>query len=615
MGSDENCDDEFECSECDFKCTSEIEIIQHSAMHQSPSNNNCDNSNISPYSTHIEDESKEDDTVITLQAKVSSEKEMGSCNRLTETSEINALDPCKYEVKREPSSHEFISTTKILSESEIANKRIQLEDMDIKQESCPNYSSNKINEYVNIYIDQDRLGIGSMPSKNIIIYGRESMHSAYNNVNKSTEDKHLSIKTIVEEYGSMSCQSDLLHYDMSLTNSSQSLPPHKRSGRGRPKKDPDHKSSIELEIDNTGIYIPPGWDRKLYMRTTLCNGQLRYDCYYYTESGKQIRSKRLAYEYYANKNHLAKVDIEKLNFSISHTIMKPNQPFLEVYLDNTGIYIPEGWQRKIYINEQKNYYVNYLNAEGSRFGCKSDVYAYQSNYDSNKEKQIDVDEMNFSRGIRNRISLKKGYQSVQALEKTMTNRFRHNEYGTIKYCNPLGKKEKKVGKIEIEIDNTGKYIPEGWQRKAYKYTKGAYKDQHVVRYISPLGKTFCSKKLVSEYIVKSESNGISELINVDKMDFSWKSHMKHRNALGKIEIQIDNTGKYIPEGWQRKAYKYTKGAYKGLHVVRYISPLGKTLRSKTQVSEYIERLENNECMEPINVDNMDFSWKSHLEQE
>ncbi|CAL4065651.1 unnamed protein product [Meganyctiphanes norvegica] len=402
------------------------------------------------------------------------------------------------------------------------------------------------------------------------------MHSAYNNVNISTEDGNFSTKTFVEDSESISCHSDPLQNYMSLTNTSQGLPPHKRSHE-------HNTSTIEVEIDNTGIYIPPGWNRKVYMRTTICKGQLRYDCYYYTESGKQIRSKKDAYKY-ANKKHLLDVDIEKLNFTVSQTTMKPDRPTLIVYLDNTGIYIPEGWQRKIYHNGQKTYHVKYINAEGRRFACKSDVaYAYKSNVDSIKENQIDVEEMDFSRGIKSQLSL-----------------------------NSHMKHRNSLGKIEIKVDNTGKYIPIGWQRKAYKFTQGGLKGRHTVRYITPLGKNLCSKKLVSEYIEKLESNGIMQHIDVDKMDFSWKSQMKHKNTLGKIEIQVDNTGKYIPEGWQRKVYKFTRGVHKGKHRVRYISPLGRGLCSKKLVSEYIEKIESNVFMEPIDVDKMDFSWISHM---
>ncbi|CAL4195372.1 unnamed protein product [Meganyctiphanes norvegica] len=791
--SDENCDDEFECSECDFKCTNEIDIIQHSAMHQSTSNNTVDISNSILYGTYIEDESNENDTVFTLQTNVSSGKEIVSGSRFAEeTSEINALDPSKYKLKREPSSHEVISTTKMLHESEIGNRRIKLEDMDIdiKQESCPDSSSHQINEFVNIHNHREQDSLVLMPYKKEHIYVRESMHSAYDNVNISTEHGTFRAQTFVEDSGSISCHSDPLHKDISLTNTSQRLPPHKRLH--------EHKASIEVEIDNTGIYIPPGWKRKVFMKTTLCKGQLRYDCFYYTDLGKQIRCERDAYKY-ANKKHLSEEDIGKLNFTVSQTTMKPDQPILEVDLDNTGIYIPEGWQRKIYHNGQKIYHVNYLNAEGRRFWGKSDIYAYISNSNSIKENQIDVEDMDFSRGIKCQLSLKNKFESVLEqvkiiefsfeVRKTVakaTNRlylcklcnfssrvqhlacnhfsihvhkfskesihnsvlpknydyfmctecenkimrrkdvqihlerhcgrqitstvvsvkcvcmayskadkilycceacefacFRyslileHLKYhtpgeiviadrdkyhkhkynsdgnnldsiykergsndnkqigsnnsdrkldmqdnsdmkwynnGTIKHSKPSDRIEKTVGKMEIKVDNTGKYIPEGWQRKVYKFTQGVHEGRCVVRYISPLGRTLHSKTQISEYIEKLKSDDIIELINVDKMDFSCKSHMKHmhRNASGKIEIKVDNTGKYIPEGWQRKAYKFTQGALIGRHTVRYISPLGKILCSKKLVSEYIEKLENNGIMELINVDKMDFSWKSHM---
>ena len=38
MNTSENGEDEFECSECDYKCSSENDIIEHSAVHQYPSN-------------------------------------------------------------------------------------------------------------------------------------------------------------------------------------------------------------------------------------------------------------------------------------------------------------------------------------------------------------------------------------------------------------------------------------------------------------------------------------------------------------------------------------------------------------------------------------------------
>ncbi|CAL4066712.1 unnamed protein product [Meganyctiphanes norvegica] len=494
VDSSENCDDEFECSDCDFKCTSETAIMQHSVIHQCPNNTNDDVLHIIPYGKYIGEDSKEGDTVVNVQAKFSSEKVILSCDTLTDRPKSNYIEAYKCIVKREPSAFEVLSTTKMLCESDIENKiKVEDLDIDIKQESCPNYSSHQINEFVNNHKDQDSLG--SMQYKKEHIYVRESMQSDYNNVNISTEDGNLSAKTIVGESGSLSSQKDPSINDMSLTNSSKGLPPHERPH--------GHKSSIEVEIDNTGIYIPSGWDRKVYMRTTLADkGQLRYDCYYYTESGKQIRSKKIAYEY-ANKDQWANVDIEKLNYSISQKTIKPDQPTLEVDLDNTGIYIPEGWQRKVYYNGQRMYHVNYLNAEGRRFGCKSDVYSYISNSDSIKESQIVAEKMDFSRGIKSQLSLK----HRNTLDKI-----------EVKFDTTLGKKE-------VKVDNTGKYIPDGWQRKAYRFTQGGFKrrNKSTIMYISPLGKHLCSKEHVLEYIEKLESNGIMELINVDKMDF-WSKN-------------------------------------------------------------------------------------------
>ncbi|CAL4083989.1 unnamed protein product, partial [Meganyctiphanes norvegica] len=46
-------DDEFECSECDFKCSSKIDIVEHSEIHQPPNNNIENVSNISPDKSNI----------------------------------------------------------------------------------------------------------------------------------------------------------------------------------------------------------------------------------------------------------------------------------------------------------------------------------------------------------------------------------------------------------------------------------------------------------------------------------------------------------------------------------------------------------------------------------
>ncbi|CAL4066276.1 unnamed protein product [Meganyctiphanes norvegica] len=479
IGSGETCDDEFECSDCDFKCTNESDIMQHSSMHQCHNKFNADVLNISPYGTSIKYNSKECDTDVNSRshAKFSSENGIESCYRLPDTPETNDLGTHDYKVKIEPSSFEGIYTTELHQESEIGNKIIKLEDIDIKQEKFLN-SSHKINDYVNIHRDQDSLGSTPMPCKN-----KHSIHPAPNNVNIYTKDEHLSTKTIAEDCGSpSSCQSEPLN-GLSLPIKLKGSPPHKR-----PK---NRKSKMEIKIDNSGIYIPPGWIRKVYLRNTLCRGIVRpkYDTFYYTESGKKLCSKKNAYEYAENK-YLPDVDIAKLNFS----------------------------------------HKNHKNTSGKK---------------------------------------------------------------------------------ELKVNNNGKYIPEGWQRKVFKFTKGVYKGKHRVRYTSPLGRTLGSKAEVSEYIEKLDSKGILEIINVDKMDFSWNP----RNTLGKIEIKVDNTGKYIPEGWQRKVYKFTKGFHKGRYLVRYISPFGRSLDSKTQVLEYIEKFVSSGIMELINVDKMDFSSKRENQTE
>ncbi|CAL4089467.1 unnamed protein product [Meganyctiphanes norvegica] len=282
MGSDENYYG-FECSECDFKCTSEIDIIQHSTIHQYSNNTNDSLSNI----------------------------------------------------------------------------------------------------YISLYDTSENNDLG-----------------AYK---KSTRDGHLNAKTIIDESGSLSCQSEPSQNNMGLTNSSQVPLPHKRSYT--PRKTPTRgrssgRTNSEVEVDNTGIYIPPGWKRKVFMRSSLTKGLITYDCYYYSESGKNFRSKKDAYEY-ASKNHLTGVDFAKLNFTVSQITSKTDQTTFELDLDNSNIYIPEGWQRKVCMttisNGQKKYHINYLNPEGEHFGCKSDVYTYLSHSGSIEENQFDVEKMDFSK--------------------------------------------------------------------------------------------------------------------------------------------------------------------------------------------------------------------------
>ncbi|CAL4086368.1 unnamed protein product, partial [Meganyctiphanes norvegica] len=398
MSSDENNDDEFECSECDYRCTSEIDIMQHSTVHQSPNTINDDVLDISPYGNFVKDEPNVNDTVrVNLQAKFNSEEEIVSCTKQADTPEIKDIGTYKYKVKRDSNS----STTEVDNRNEIGNKIIKLEDIDIKQENLPNCSSHQINEYEFIHRDQYSLSLN--PSKTIPINGR---HKAYDE-NLYTEDD-----AAVDESESLLNQSEPSQNDMGLTNSSHGLPPNKIC---HVRISSSRCARIEVEAENTGIYIPPGWKRKVYMSTNPIRGIMRFKCFYFTGFGICIRSKKMAYAYYADKDNLSDIDIAKLNFSTRKSKLKMDQITLEVDLDNTGIYIPDGWQRKVYVSTsshgQKMYHVNYFNLEGKRFGCKSDVNSYISHSDNIKEKQIDVKEMNFSWRTRNRFSYKKRCKS------------------------------------------------------------------------------------------------------------------------------------------------------------------------------------------------------------
>ncbi|CAL4081158.1 unnamed protein product [Meganyctiphanes norvegica] len=73
--------------------------------------------------------------------------------------------------------------------------------------------------------------------------------------------------------------------------------------------------------------------------------------------------------------------------------------------------------------------------------------------------------------------------------------------------------------IEIEIDNTDKYIPNGWERKVFQHIKGNQKGKYFVKFISLTGKSFTYKAAVSKYIEKLKSDGITESIEIEKMEF------------------------------------------------------------------------------------------------
>ncbi|CAL4189459.1 unnamed protein product, partial [Meganyctiphanes norvegica] len=176
---------------------------------------------------------------------------------------------------------------------------------------------------------------------------------------------------------------------------------------------------------------------------------------------------------------------------------------------------------------------------------------------------------------------------------------------------------------EVEIDNTGKYIPKGWERKLYRYVgknarvgkkHGLYK----VRYISPNGNSFTGKFQVSEYIKTLESNGITESLNIEKFDFSLSSHnlpkkrgVKERNyCIPRKKDDVGNIDIYVPDGWQRKLIKNKSGKK---HYIVYVSPDYKKIRSHKQMREYLAHLEQKSAPQLVDLERINFSVAKTLD--
>ncbi|CAL4145518.1 unnamed protein product [Meganyctiphanes norvegica] len=374
IGPDEN-KDEFECSYCEFKGSNETDLIHHIGIHLYSNNVIDDALNIIPWnSTIVNDSIKELDTDFNLQNKINSGKETYCDTNLTDTPEMNDLVASKSIVKKERILYEDISA------AEIGNKKVKLELIDIKYEDITYSSSpNQIDELYNIQQSQTY--------KKEHINGMEEMPVAENNnnVNIFTADKDLSDKKIFDVSKLLTCQNKPLQNDMDVKSLTKGLSPSER---------PFH---VEVEVHNPGVYIPPGWIRAVDMGYRFYKGQMMYDCYYFTDLGTKLCSKEDAHDYIIT-NSIANVDIEKLIFSVTLKTKKPVQPMLEMDVDNTRIYIPDGWQRelseRIISISPKKFHINYVSPEGKRFWSKSDVYAYLLHSDSTK--RIDVEEMNFT---------------------------------------------------------------------------------------------------------------------------------------------------------------------------------------------------------------------------
>ncbi|CAL4058590.1 unnamed protein product [Meganyctiphanes norvegica] len=664
IGSGEIDIDLFECSECDFKCSSKDDVIEHSVIHQCPrivnentsmeiepetctqyspdrfgyginaynhvlktdpisyeeiSTNNIYHSNkdtpdinsydINTYKSVVKTEpisyeeiSKEEPfydnndipdikgndiktykpvvkTELIPYEEISKDEPYQNNN---ETPDINSYDIDTYKtvVKTETMLYEEIYSDDPYHEHEIGNKKLKVEKTQIEHKFNPDYSPFQISEHANIYQDQNSNIYGN--------YGIEALQSGYENTHLCNKKGTLNTTNNGKVLGSVSYLSELSQNNLFLSNSSQGLTPWEMTSARTPR--------IEVEVDNTGLYIPPGWNRKLYIRTGPFTGnKVRYDCYYFTELGKIIRSKKDAHDY-LNKNPSADVDIGKLTFPLGQKMRMPDNPRLEVDVDNTGIYIPESWQRKLIMSKNPKakikYRIIYICPEGKRFLCKSGIYLHIFRSDRIKDKHVDLEQMNFS------VS-----------------------QNLIENCH----KSTKEKKLPI-IDNTGVYIPEGWQRtlnvKGNKNSK--------INYISPEGDIYWDKSQVCGYIYNSDRIGYKD-IEVEKMNFSARSPscLTKKKQCNPIRV-LDNTGIYIPEGWQRKLYMKKKTTYKNkktykkIYGISYVTPEGKILRSKKDACKYLSHADIVLGID-VDVDNLNFfiagqpkttkKWNTNIEKD
>ncbi|CAL4059433.1 unnamed protein product [Meganyctiphanes norvegica] len=385
--------DEFECSECDFRCTRESDMIEHSAIHQR-SNNNVDSvSNILPNENTIKNDSIGIDTVINLSTNLNCKKESEECTKFEEITEMK--NPWIYEsiVKIEPRLLQEDSKSENCHKIEIRNKEIKFEHNDHQHEILPHFSSHQINGSNNINQDQT---------------SKVLMHQLQNS--------------------------------LGLIGSSTA--------------DSDNNDNISTNDNSFGMGNP------------------------------------------------LLIDIDRLQFSM----VNPK-------LINTG-------------------------------------YNY------------------------------KGFR---------------------------------VTKVEVDVDNTNIYVPEGWQRKLFKFTSGCLKGKHLICYISPFDKEIRCKKYMSEYLANLEKEDIYLSVDVERLNFTLPSHAlpvkkkcKKNRRVSRVWIDVDNTEIYVPDGWQRRSFKFNSGCLKGKDLICYITPFGRELRCKQHTRKYLEDLERKGTPLLVDVDRLQF---------
>ncbi|CAL4178235.1 unnamed protein product [Meganyctiphanes norvegica] len=443
----------------------------------------------------LDDIAIENDNFVSMQAKLKCEKNIEPSTRLSDTPIINHIQTHIPVVKRESCSDEEMCTDENYPEREIGENKLKLEHIHIKD---------------------------------LLIF---------------TEDGIMNNENINYMSDMLSSQSELSQTYLDFPKYSHGL---------SLKKNKSLTTSIEVEVDNTGVYIPPGWKRKLYKTPSPCKRFVIYDCIYLTELGTKVRLKRDACAYLVI-NPRADVNVEKLNFKLP-----------------TYKYRDSGHQKQIFEDN------SYRKLHTPNIPMNVNMHA------ANLHENVDLHASN----------------------------------------EPIKLKQYPFGYMtEIDVDNTGKYIPEGWQRKVYRRFKGArtsigHRPRYQVKYISPLGRSVSCKSDLSEYIKYLQGQGITESVEVDKMDFLIKSHnlstWTSRRRPYKEEVEVDNTDIYVPEGWQRKLFKYPRKNSGEFLFICYVSPFNKEIRCVKEMKTYLRYLNRKGNTLLLDVERTDFSIPCHM---
>ncbi|CAL4095038.1 unnamed protein product [Meganyctiphanes norvegica] len=512
---DENDNDGFECSECDFKCSSENDIIEHSAIHK------CQNNVIDSLLDIIENDSVEIETAVGFLSKFNSKNEIESCSSFTDPPDIitysssidneykdiditgNILDNLntkqtiksgirvkyvpdsnghdnKPVVKTESCFLEEISTDETYHENENVNKKLKVENIQIEHKFISDHSPFHQNEHDIIQPDQN--------SNNCDKYGNEKLHSECDNVNIFTTNGILSKTNNGDFSGSLSCYNHI-EKDKEFGTVFSNIFDVRTLGNRLylcrlcsyiNKSKIDAYSHITEHIQDLYNKLPPTTDlpnKYNYFVCTACHGKImrRNDIQVHiqTHSTKQISGTVVGVRCeYIDRKHVKKIlhCCEVCDFA--------SIKYIDIY-------------RHLRVHNLEE-----INA------ADRDKYNEHTNeIDENLLSSFHKDEIS---GDNDNIN----NQDIPA-SKIYTGR------SYIKYR----------GRLQaMEVDNTGKYIPNGWQRKVFRHIGGKLSGDCTVRYISPFGQTLYTAAQVPEYIEWLESQDIMEPIDVEKFDFSWSSH-------------------------------------------------------------------------------------------